>query len=388
MSTHKKVAILVNGPDSNGIKRALANIAYTLEGKKEASIKVFNSEEGVPSDLIRQDIVQYQPDILLISVSPRTNVVWGDKDLRAENIIDFVKCGPWKTVVYLHDIYGDTHWDSIKRNLKTLAKASLKFDIAGFKKTLGQLKNTPFEEKFVQGLRSNGVQHFIVSNNIEKRRLLKHKGVKFVSVVPHFVETRFNLLTKDEAKSRLQLSGKKVITMLGFILPRKGYEVAIDTLSLLPQDYTLVLAGSDSSEGQEYLQQLMVRAKELNVDARIVVSGYITDEQMDVYISATDVAFCPFKAVSASGSLATWLAGRKPIVTSKLELFEEYARNFQGMIFTSNNYSPKGFKLAIEDVICLNNAPNTQAESLFVEYSIDNVSERFYQETLRLAQNY
>jgi hypothetical protein len=62
------------------------------------------------------------------------------------------------------------------------------------------------------------------------------------------------------------------------------------------------------------------------------MAGYIEDDLLDIYLSATDVAICPFRIISAFGSLATWIASRTPIVASDLELFRAYRDEFGEVI--------------------------------------------------------
>ncbi len=61
-----------------------------------------------------------------------------------------------------------------------------------------------------------------------------------------------------------------------------------------------------------------------NVEERVVFTGYVGDEMLDRVLAATDVAACPFRDVSASGSLSTWISAGTRVVASDLPAIGEY----------------------------------------------------------------
>jgi hypothetical protein len=71
------------------------------------------------------------------------------------------------------------------------------------------------------------------------------------------------------------------------------------------------------------------------------VTGYVPEESLDRYLAATDLALCPFREASASGSLSTWIAAERPILASKLPLFAEYNERVPGAIATFHPYTPE-----------------------------------------------
>ncbi len=57
---------------------------------------------------------------------------------------------------------------------------------------------------------------------------------------------------------------------------------------------------------------------------RVRITGYVDEDTLNQYLAATDVAVCPFREATASGSLSTWIAAGRPLVVSDLPLFAPY----------------------------------------------------------------
>ena len=51
--------------------------------------------------------------------------------------------------------------------------------------------------------------------------------------------------------------------------------------------------------------------------------GYLPEDELEQVLVATDVALCPFRLMSASGALATWISAGRPIVASDLAPIRE-----------------------------------------------------------------
>lgn len=171
------------------------------------------------------------------------------------------------------------------------------------------------------GLRARRV---VVHAEEERRRL---KGVvpsAKVTAVPHFVEDRGSLPDGDTAKRELGLEGRRLVTLLGFITERKGHRLLLEALPTLPADVSVVIAGSPV-EGREHRRsELEALAQELGVVDRVRFTGYVGSQMLERVLAATDVAACPFKDVSASGSLSTWISAGTRIVASDLPAIREY----------------------------------------------------------------
>ncbi len=162
----------------------------------------------------------------------------------------------------------------------------------------------------------------IIVHSFEYRDKLQALGIEsgVIRVVPMGVpEVAKADVSSDAAKSTLGLEGKRVVTIFGFVVKRKGYEVALEALRCWPEDVVLLVAGGahpDDSTG--FFEELKGRVIARGLEDRTVISGYLPDDQVPVVMAATDVVIAPFTAMSGSWSIMHSIAYGKPVVASDL----------------------------------------------------------------------
>ena len=101
--------------------------------------------------------------------------------------------------------------------------------------------------------------------------------------------------------------------VLGFVYPGKGHDTVIDAAGRHPLRPLVLAAGAVSPGHDDLLLDLHRRAAARGVD--LLVTGPLDDADMAAAADAVTVPIVPAPAVSASGSLATWLGcGRRPLV--------------------------------------------------------------------------
>jgi glycosyltransferase involved in cell wall biosynthesis len=158
----------------------------------------------------------------------------------------------------------------------------------------------------------------VVHSAHERERLSWIAGSRGILVIPHFVESR-SLPARDSARRRLGVAPDvTLLGMLGWIHPRKNATAAIEALSRLDRPARLWLIGAVPVGAAHYRDELERRARGLGVEDEVEITGYVTDEEMDLRLAAVDVALCPYTDVSASGSLATLIASGRPVVATDL----------------------------------------------------------------------
>ncbi|QFG67407.1 glycosyltransferase [Ornithinimicrobium pratense] len=133
--------------------------------------------------------------------------------------------------------------------------------------------------------------------------------------------------------------GVLTVVTLGFVYPGKGLEEVVDAAALAARDPRLagrrieVRNLGRASEGHEdLLGQLQARAAAAGVTWS--TSGWVDDADLPrlVATSAATVPVAAHRHVSASGSVATWLAaGRRPLVLTS-RYAEELARRLPGAV--------------------------------------------------------
>ncbi|WP_022836724.1 glycosyltransferase [Salisaeta longa] len=166
------------------------------------------------------------------------------------------------------------------------------------------------------------------------------------TVIPHFVE-RIDVPEAKAAKAALGLEDYRVCTVLGYIHRRKGHDRLIAALPHLPEDVMVVCAGAPGKNSPAFAKHLRAQAAALGCAGRLRITGYVPDDVLRQYLAATDVAACPFREASASGSLATWIATGRPIVTSRLPLFLAYNAHVEGALRIADASRPQALAQAI-----------------------------------------
>ena len=125
---------------------------------------------------------------------------------------------------------------------------------------------------------------------------------------PELVEGRFDKLSEREGGPSERL--ERSVVILGFVYPGKGHDEALDAL---PVGAGLVALGRASDGHQDLVEQLEQQAARLG--RRFSASGFVPDAELPGHLRRAAVPLAPHRQVSASASIATWLAaGRRPLV--------------------------------------------------------------------------
>jgi glycosyltransferase involved in cell wall biosynthesis len=113
--------------------------------------------------------------------------------------------------------------------------------------------------------------------------------------------------TDDAARSR-------DVAVLGFVYPGKGHDEVLSALEHLPADVGLRVLGGASPGHEDLLDGLAARAHAMG--RRLTVDGWVADEDLPRLLDEVAVPVVAPRHVSASASLASWLAaGRRPVAT-------------------------------------------------------------------------
>ncbi|MCX7967563.1 MAG: glycosyltransferase [Armatimonadetes bacterium] len=204
--------------------------------------------------------------------------------------------------------------------------------------------------------RAEKVSRLIALTNFAADQL-KRLGYENVKVIPMWVPSLKSAIPAEEAKQRLGLIDRFVVTVFGFIVARRGYETLLDALQLLPDDTLLVFAGGPHPlDRTGYYAKLIARIAEHPNRSRIHVTGYLPDEKVDLWLAASDVVVAPFRHLSGSASLMRVLAHGKPVVASDLPPLRELAEQSGALIlvppddFEAIAEAVKGLKNLVERV--------------------------------------
>jgi glycosyltransferase involved in cell wall biosynthesis len=235
------------------------------------------------------------------------------------------------------------------------------------------------------GLRSLGrtADRLVVHSQVEVERLRGVVPPERLRVVPHFVERRTPVLSPEEARARLGLADRRIVTLLGFVYGRKGHRYAVEAVPYLPEDVVMVYAGGPVA-GRSYVHDLALsKASELGLGERFRITGYLSDEELETWIAATHLAILPFTDLSASGSLSSWIAAGKPMLASDLPGFREYARRVPGALTLFGPPEPVPLAKAIGELLA---SPLPDRDERVLELGRELSMERTVERYLDVAQ--
>jgi glycosyltransferase involved in cell wall biosynthesis len=185
------------------------------------------------------------------------------------------------------------------------------------------------------------VSDLMIVHTQESREIMKTTyGISEskLRVIPHGSFEKPNYLNKEECKRKLGLQNKTVITILGFVTPKKGHDLVIPLLPQLDPNVQLVIAGGPQTPNDAaYLEHLKKIAVEYDCSDKVTFTGFLQD--LTYIINATDLAILPYRTVTDSGVLHLLIAYRVPIIASDLKAFREVYDEFGCLeLFNSEDY--------------------------------------------------
>lgn len=139
-------------------------------------------------------------------------------------------------------------------------------------------------------------------------------------------------INKKIARTILGLpQNKKIITYFGFVSWYKGADWLVKQFDILKDKNTmLVLAGGPSyslAEKKHYKSYYQSLLKVAEGNPQIIVTGFVSEEQIGQYMSTADLVVLPYRGfMGSSGSLSQALSYSKPFMVSNK--MQEILRDF------------------------------------------------------------
>ena len=153
-----------------------------------------------------------------------------------------------------------------------------------------------------------------------------------------------------------------MILFFGFVRKYKGLDILIQALANIQEPYTLLIAGEsydDFTEYQKLLDSLNIRDEKLCSHVH-----YITDQDVKLYFSASDICALPYRSATQSGIAAVAKHFEVPmIVTPVGELPNEVKHLKTG--YVCHEVSPDAFALGIRNMM-------TNHEQYRINTQLDN----------------
>lgn len=335
-------------------------IGYLHIGPSQNGIRRYS--ELIASEAHRQGMTVIEADVALTESRQRNRVLFIDaaQKLSSANVIHFqyfedhwgrkarrqlyyfwlfMRRCPRPLVVTLHDTFLERQSFSW-RNMADYASTMYRPNVLALRWML------------------NRVQQVFVCTEEEARRLNDFfAGTRLVrsgkiKVLPHFVEQRQIAVSQASARKALGLEGVKTVTLLGYIFPRKGHRLMVEVIPKLPPDVKVIFAGRPSRNCEWLVEEILSLARATGTEDRLRITGYLSEEELERYLMATDIAVCPFQTCSASSSLSSWISVAHPkILAYDLPQIAEYNQLEPGAIHTFQPYTPEALAQSIQKLL-------------------------------------
>lgn len=166
-------------------------------------------------------------------------------------------------------------------------------------------------------------------------------------VTPHPLYAHFGTkLERTCAHDLLKLDpNKRTLLFFGLIRDYKGLDVLLEAMSLLNDQYQLIIAGEPYGSFDKYEQQIHKLGLKDKVHTWL---QYIPDGQVSPYFSAADLCVLPYRSATQSGISSVAYHFELPMVTTDVGgLRETIADRHTGVVVPPNN--PQAIATAIDD---------------------------------------
>ncbi len=288
------VLAMENGDHSRNIREYPWPVALVLDDSRE-------DQYELAADFVNDSSVD------LVSVQHEFGIFGG---LEGHGLLRFLKRVRTPIVTTLHTVLPDPE-RRVRESVRTLADDSQRLIVM------------------------NGLAIDILSRDygIDRHKLaLIHHGA-----LPPSLES------KEEAKARLELSGRKVISTFGLVARGKGLQYAIAALpQILSQhpDACYVIVGQTHPrvrrvEQESYREELLRLVHDLKLEDSVqFVNRYVSKSEIVRYLAATDIYVTPYLNPHqiTSGTLAYALAAGTAIVSTPYLYARFLLNNNRGLL--------------------------------------------------------
>lgn len=165
----------------------------------------------------------------------------------------------------------------------------------------------------------------IITLTAELQQYLKEIGIKNISIIPNGTDTSLlQPVDKESAKQALGLGGKTVIGYVGSLEYWVDLETAVHALPELPGIILLIVGPGLFTDYGTRISQLAAHS---GVKERVIFTGAVPYEKINLYISAMDVGLNPLKKMKKNeyvvgGKIFNYLSCGRPVLSSRMVALE------------------------------------------------------------------
>ena len=220
-------------------------------------------------------------------------------------------------VINLHDVYFKDYPRSLLLSaiLQPAARLATRFGITTEDNSFNYIVSNHHAYKQIR----EQVKQCLVFDQYDASKI----GLPNTTIIPHFVES-------PPARNAQSSSDKRVVGFLGFAGWRKGIDIFLRSMKFLDENYEFVVIGGQEKE--EFIKAHYEDYGPYLSNGKLSATGYLSDDDLTQAIYGVDLAVCPFRTLSASGSLSTWIAHEIPILAHALDKIKTYNQIESGAI--------------------------------------------------------
>lgn len=161
-----------------------------------------------------------------------------------------------------------------------------------------------------------------------------------IEVVAHHADfVPRTTMQRAEARRSLGITdGAFVFLSIGFIQPHKGFDRAIRAFSGLPPGSELYIVGSVRVEDEEYASYLAeLEAAGRSTPGTHLRIGYVSDEEFDRWLVASDAVVLPYRAIWTSSVLARAALFGCRVIATRVGSLEGQAEMLENVVFVDDD---------------------------------------------------
>lgn len=175
------------------------------------------------------------------------------------------------------------------------------------------------EARFTEKLANRSNRVIVHCQNAAKEMQRKFRTIREnqISIIPHghFSEYYANNLTTEAARKKLNIDASKLTFLfLGELRYYKGIFDLIETFKFL-NDPRLQLIIAGRPHNHNIAREISQKVKAVtNIRTNL---NYVSDDDMQVYINASDIMVFPYRDIFTSGGIFLGISFGKPIIAPK-----------------------------------------------------------------------
>ena len=176
---------------------------------------------------------------------------------------------------------------------------------------------------------------------------------------------------RTEAAAKLGIDpDRRTLLFFGLIRDYKGLDLLIDAMTLLPDDYQLVVAGESYGSFEKYEAQIASSPARERIK---VFNRYIGDEEVPAFFSAADLCVLPYKSATQSGITAISTHFGVPVVATPVGGLPQSVGG-TGIGVMTEGVSAEAIAKAVSG---FDTARETSCKAAIAAFKADNTWDRF-----------